>query len=422
MPRRSETASGPSRAAAIAAVVAVAFFPSAPAAGGENALPEKSLPEKILSLPGLIVEFPLEMVLDGASATIGWARENRVVPRTIDLLTSDDWRTGLRPAWESRGGAGLRLFHRGIAGAGSKLEISALWWTRRRQGYEIALERIRLGEAAYVDLSVGYGMEPDEAFHGIGPRTEKGDETDFALESLSFEVDLGAALAGWLDLEAFAAVERCNVLAGRDPDIPGAAEVFSASLPGLETDIRLAGAGARLVMNGVRREGREVRGWFFLAEGGVTADAGEGRYGWWRARATGERHLHIAFGRRLVFRCTAEAREPFDDREIPFFRLSEIGSRETMRGFERGRFRDRDMICGSIEYHWPVWEHRGSGLDTFLFFDAGQVAGNLFGDLRMETTQGSGGVGVVLRDRSGPLARIEIGRSRDWTSVSFLLR
>ena len=73
-------------------------------------------------------------------------------------------------------------------------------------------------------------------------------------------------------------------------------------------------------------------------------------YGYWKQTIDLTHHLHLFYDRVLVTRIAAERTQAIDNREIPFYRLCELGRKESIRGFTRGRFRDLDMLMGSIEY------------------------------------------------------------------------
>ena len=61
---------------------------------------------------------------------------------------------------------------------------------------------------------------------------------------------------------------------------------------------------------------------------------------------------------------------------VPFTRLLRNRVPYQLRGYSSSRFLASGMIGGSAEYRWPVWvRHRraSTGLDAYLFTDAGQV-------------------------------------------------
>ena len=66
-----------------------------------------------------------------------------------------------------------------------------------------------------------------------------------------------------------------------------------------------------------------------------------------------------------------EGREVLD---VPFYELNYLGSSSTLKGYSSKRFRDNDMVVGSIEYRWRWWRFE----DVAVFYDIGMVMDDLF--------------------------------------------
>ena len=108
-------------------------------------------------------------------------------------------------------------------------------------------------------------------------------------------------------------------------------------------------------------------------------------------------------------RFAGELRDPFKNRQIPFYYLSELGRSETIRGFTRGRFRDRDMVLGSLEYIYPIWEK----MNAHLFFDTGTVASNIFRYFDTADLKNGYGIGFSVWDNEGILGNFTVAHSSD---------
>jgi outer membrane protein assembly factor BamA len=137
------------------------------------------------------------------------------------------------------------------------------------------------------------------------------------------------------------------------------------------------------------------------------------RFGFTGLSAELEQEVHLAYGRYIVFRAATASVRATRGRIVPFYELSALGGLETLRGYPWGRFRDRGMLGGSIEYYYPIWAHGERSLETFLFSDAGQVADVLFSGLSLDRTKLSFGVGAVLVGLEGEWIRGTIGWSRE---------
>jgi hypothetical protein len=73
----------------------------------------------------------------------------------------------------------------------------------------------------------------------------------------------------------------------------------------------------------------------------------------------------------------------------PFFALCTLGNAADMRGYPVGRYRDRRMLVGQVEYRRELWWRFGA----VAFAGAGQV-GPTFGDFQGSNTRPGGGVGL----------------------------
>ena len=109
--------------------------------------------------------------------------------------------------------------------------------------------------------------------------------------------------------------------------------------------------------------------------------------------------------------------EPLSDKEIPFFYLSEVGRKEKIRGYKHGRYRDRDLLYGTIEYRYPIWRR----MDAAFFFDAGKVTPDISEGLPEGDLQYSYGMSLRLWSPGELISKLDIGKSRDIFFVYFNL-
>ncbi|MDP8228814.1 MAG: BamA/TamA family outer membrane protein, partial [Candidatus Electryoneaceae bacterium] len=107
----------------------------------------------------------------------------------------------------------------------------------------------------------------------------------------------------------------------------------------------------------------------------------------------------------------------------PFYHLGELGSDETIRGFTRGRFRDRDLLMGSVEYRYPIYQLKYTRtVDAVLFVDTGQVADNIFQDVAVSMFQvGYGGGFRFYNEDEELVARLEIGVSKEMFRIYLMV-
>jgi outer membrane protein assembly factor BamA len=170
------------------------------------------------------------------------------------------------------------------------------------------------------------------------------------------------------------------------------------------------------------RPGNPTHGFEASFSGGLYQQVNSDDFGYWKYSADLTRYLHLFYDRILVLRVAAQRMDPLEGRSIPFYDLSELGRKETIRGFSRGRFRDRDMILASAEYRYPIWRNWDEyGIDFLLFADAGQVSPDLFEEASWENFQMGLGFGMRLWDQDGLALKLEAGWSAEEWRIYFVL-
>ena len=94
--------------------------------------------------------------------------------------------------------------------------------------------------------------------------------------------------------------------------------------------------------------------------------------------------------------------------------LSLLGGQTLMRGYYRGRYRDKDMVVVQLEYRMPVWRRLG----LVGFFGCGDVSDRL-SQFRLESFKMTGGFGVRYRiqRQQGSNLRLDFGLSRESSGV-----
>jgi outer membrane protein assembly factor BamA len=205
-------------------------------------------------------------------------------------------------------------------------------------------------------------------------------------------------------------------LAGRDPKLPSTTDVFTPeTLPGLGTYIRFLSGGAFLAYDSKNRPGNPSSGWEVMAGGRYHHQIQGEEYGFYKLRAELTRYLHLFYERVLVASVTAQITEPLSGKEIPFFYLSEIGRKEEIRGYDHGRFRDWDLLYGTVEYRYPV----GRIIDLGLFFDAGKVTPDLSNGLPDGELQYAYGLSFRVWSPRALVTKMDIGWSREMFFIYF---
>lgn len=106
--------------------------------------------------------------------------------------------------------------------------------------------------------------------------------------------------------------------------------------------------------------------------------------------------------------------------DAPFDQLAVVGGGDMLRGYQRGRYRDRWLLASQAEYRTPI-RHR---LGAVAFFGAGTVSSraNLLVDLPDGSVLTSYGAGlrVQIDQRQRTAVRVDYGRGRDGASGLYI--
>ena len=202
-----------------------------------------------------------------------------------------------------------------------------------------------------------------------------------------------------------AGLDLNDILDSKDEDNPAIAE---GDLPGLTEQVEMGRLQIVISRDSRDRPANPSRGSEASLIAGLFQDFDDD-FRFWQLSADLRYYLHLFYNRILSLRLAGELNRPLSDREIPFYYLSELGRQETIRGFSRGRFRDRDMILASVEYHYPVWRM----VNAVLFIDVGQVANDVFNDLSRDHFEFGYGGGVQVWGRGRLTTAFFVGKSQD---------
>jgi len=343
--------------------------------------PDRKTWEWLLSSPGLLINLPFKIVLKGAELGIGYFYQPQVVGSIYDLLTSDDGLRALRPTYTSRSGAGLKLYQKDLLNQGSMLKLSAKIGLKNRQKYQIKFLRVNVKNNIYSDFILGYRVLANEHFYGQGNEAFEADKSLYSREKGYAKISIFNTIKERLKIIAGLSFEHNNILKGKGEEYPYTINRYAlADLPGLENEIRTYGTSIGVNFDSRNSNGGPTSGNEISLEAGIYNQLDDDKYGFSRIVIDVKKYFHLFYGRTLIFRVAGEMTDPLTDKLTPFYQLSQLGTRETIRGFSRSRYRDNDAILGSIEYRYPIRNADRSAVDAILFVDAGQVAGDIFND------------------------------------------
>jgi hypothetical protein len=371
--------------------------------------------EELVSLPGYVVYAPLKFVFEFQKFLIQQAFETRIIEgniitEVVDVFISNDGRRGIIPTYSSSAGGGLKFYQRGWISPKSKLSLSATMGLRGRQRYQLKFKNVEFGPRVNSQLLVKYHFQSDESFYGIGPASSSGDRTNFANKFITADLNVGVQVGGNNRIGIIAGFDRNDISHGRNKRYPSTTDIASfAALPGMEGEVKMGRLQLEIYHDSRNHPGRPTTGVEAILRGDVYQQVGDDKYGFSQLYADASYYFHLFFNRALKVRFAGELRDPFKNRQIPFFYLSELGRSETIRGFTRGRFRDRDMILGSVEYIYPIWER----INAHLFFDTGTVSPNILKYFDTAGLKNGYGIGFSVWDNEGILGNFATAHSSD---------
>ncbi len=378
--------------------------------------------EKIVYLPGQIVQFPLQYTFKGIGITVGYIDDTKIVQQINDKLESDDERRQLKPTYANRTGAGFMYYQRGILTHAVDRNILSLTATASldgRQKYQALFEDLEIGYGGLMsDFMVRYWKLAEESFFDLGPHSSYSNESCFSMEQTTLEAKTCTDLTGYLrysNLEAVIGYQYTNIAKRQDDENPSTTDVYSDTrLPGIHDLVDMAYLNILLSFDTKNRPGNPTRGMDAVVSGALYRQVWDDRFGFAKYSLNVQKYIHLFYNRVMVMRLACKITNPFKNKDIPFYYLSELGREESIRGFVRGRFRDRDVLLGSLEYRYPVWHNWDEhGLDLFIFIDSGQVSAKIIREAALNDFRYGYGLGFRLWDQKGLIARLQAGWSED---------
>ena len=349
-----------------------------------------------LSVPVELAVLPVELAVGGLAEAVGWAASlgtYRPAAEAWNAVRAAGFRPSLTTDLGSRSGAGMVLGWAGLAPLRLETGVSVRGY--QRHGIEVVAGR---GDWT-LDARLGYRRYTREAFWGVGMDAPEEARADFLEDTWAAHASLARAVHDRWTITVGGGWEERTVGAGRDPATPDVPDRYTPDeLPGLgRTRFAVVRAGV----------GYDGRGWDGLWRRGVLAriggelhgglDGTPADFGAWEAEAealfpiTSHQHLTLRGRGRAVMG---------GEGEVPFTRLPALGGGATLRSYEWGRFRDRTVVAGSVEWRWELWRdlrERGR-IHALLFLDRAAAAPAFSNLAEARTSVGIGLGGRWLRD------------------------
>ena len=390
-------------------------------------MPKRNLIQNITIVPTSIVKFPFFLSGKAIKYTSIFIDENRLIPRTKALFTSDDGLIAFYPtvSWGGRSGLGgeLNFFDKKFPKAGSRIYLQAGYSANGHQNHYIRYRIPEMFGLLSLDTRARYYVNTNEDFFGIGSETDRDARTNFRHEEFGGKLELKASLIKWLKAELLIDYTDHNIKEG-DGTYASTLDKFDLeTTPGVD-GAALLGIGGSIAIDGRDNDFYPTKGSLAGLSVTVFNQTDDDKYGFVRYRWELS-HCITLFRTRRVFavRLLGEINTRLsDDKDTPFFERASLGGTSDLRGYSVGRFRDKDLILLNLEYRYPIWEaHRKAvgAMDAVIFVDIVRVFDDMMEDT-FSDYEFSYGFGIRAQTTESFIFRSEIAASSE--EVNFILR
>ena len=334
----------------------------------------------------------------GLAASLHWGRE-RLFGSPIDIESSAGYSY-----------RGYELYD---------LRVGRLRDFKRRTSLRSGDAHIATQFDAYKEREPGFGLygniryrhSPMNRYWGMGPDTEEAARTSFTTRGASYELVAEYQPNTFFGIGARGGVLDLVVAPGGDTKRPSTHVVFdAATAPGLRRQPAYAYAAVGTSFDtrdapALPRSGGMLG---LLASRFDAINTGVEDLSFNRVALDG-RYFVPATARSVVALRVLTLRDfPDSGARVPFYMQQTLGGGDTLRGFERARFRDTALINFSAEYRFDVHKY----VELAAFADAGQVARGVT-DFSLPDFQTSWGTGIRFKHKGSVLLRADWGFSRE---------
>lgn len=266
----------------------------------------------------------------------------------------------------------------------------------------------------YADLR--YRDFPQEDFFGIGPQSEKEDQTDFELEDASYDGVVGYQFNRWLRADFRAGFLQVDIKPGRDSDFPNTQKLFDdTSAPGLTEQPGFFRLSSSILLDYRDKPGNPHVGGIVGFSVTRYDDRDDSDFDFYRFAVNARNYLPLGSPARIL---AVQFFTSLDDTDntsrVPFYFQETLGGGDTLRGFKNFRFRDTNVVYLSAEYRWEASQL----LEFALFYDTGKVFADR-ADFDLDGLEDSYGFGVRIKTPNSTVFRVDLGHSDEGTQIYF---
>jgi hypothetical protein len=292
-------------------------------------------------------------------------------------------------------------------------------------GGEAGVERIADTGLDWKNLA-NYEDRHQEHFYGIGPDSSEGEEHVYEREETTLESRFQYAVDFVHKALLGVSYHNVNISGGKDGGLGqfNSTAVFGeGSVPSIHGDSLIQ------VRTGVERDtrnykenstmGGRYRTNFSYYEG---LNASEARF--FKYQVDASKYFRLGSDRRVVvLHGLGEHNDKIGSKLVPFHQMVRLGGHgtypwmsHTLRGFDYNRFTDDSALLFNLEYRYTIWEYRDWKTDAILFWDEGQVFGEV-SEMQLRDFRESYGMGFRVSLANVLLLSVEVAHGDEGTNL-----
>jgi len=278
---------------------------------------------------------------------------------------------------------------------------------------QVSLPRLA-GDRVFVDFLGAHQNSPRIDYYGPGPDSEKGDRTNFRLETNSADFSAGVKPIPQFRLGVTGGFFQANPGPGNRTGVASTEQLFSPQAAlGFTDQSDYLRAGVLAHFDYRDNPAGPRSGGSYMARYLTYEDGALGRQDFRRLELDAQQYIPFFNKRRLVaLRVGSQMSFTGDGRAVPFYLQPTLGGSDDLRGFRTYRFYGDNQIVANVEYRWESF----SGLDAALFFDAGKVTEKR-SQINFHNLETAAGFGLRFNVRGNVFMRLDVGFSHEGTQV-----
>ncbi len=398
--------------------------------GPERTPPKRSAYKTALWPVRFTLKLPIKVLSYTSKGVIIGLDESRIITTYQEIFFNEAETIGLYPMLalspSSGLGGGFVFFHDDFFSPGMDLEVKTNLTATSQHEAEFSLKKPEwMNDRFYTYLLVKYAYDPDRDFYGIGFDSKKDARTNFLLRTVNTEVDFGANLTPTVHVGGKLGYLWADNGSGKSENYLSIEDTFEKSQrPAFGETLSFFVPQLSLAHDNAVPAGRPHSGGREEFTVALYHQLTDKKFRLIHYELQLSRYLHLFLERSLAARVRVEMNSSMGGGyEVPFFLRSQLGGGETLRGYNTGRFSDKDLVLATLEYRFPVWRHP-SPIETYqmdgrIFMDAGRVFSDIFDEFTLRHTKLSGGFGLRFSSKEDFVFRLDVAKSSEQLSVMF---